>query len=148
MKPEKKLASAEQLKGEKNSGKQGGKAGVYRRPLLAALALAALALAVCIYFISGRTQPQPAEENTVLARQPETVKLISRSREEVAEVTITTAVQSCTVVNGKTRDSGTGSREVRRRYERRFISERRRSGYRHRDPREICPQPLRFLQAG
>ena len=106
MKPEKKLASAEQLKGEKNSGKQGGKAGVYRRPLLAALALAALALAVCIYFISGRTQPQPAEENTVPARQPETVKLISRSREEVAEVTITTAAQSCTVVNGKTRDSG------------------------------------------
>lgn len=104
MKPEKKLASAEQLKGEKNSGMQGGKSGVGRRPLLAALALAALALAVCIYLISGRTQPQPAEESAVPARQPETVKLISRSREEVAEVTITTAAQSCTVVNGKTRE--------------------------------------------
>ena len=71
MEPGKKLAPAEQLKGAKNSGKQSGKAGAPRRPLLAAAALAALALALGIYFISGRTQPQPqpAEENAVTSRQ-------------------------------------------------------------------------------
>ena len=114
MEPGKKLASAEQLKGTKNSGKQSGKAGAHRRPLLAAAVLAALALAIGIYFISGRTQPQPqpAEESTTASRQPEMVKLISRSREEVAEVTITAAGQSSTVVNGKTQASGPDGRHT------------------------------------
>ena len=99
--PEKRLASAEELKGRRGAGEQ--RPGRGRRGLGVLLALLALAAAAGIYAFSLRPGESPAAQETAApaAAGNERVALISRKREEVAGVTVTRADESYTVVPGE-----------------------------------------------
>ncbi len=104
MDPERKLASSEELKGRKQSrGTKGQQADGRRGLIPAVVLLAALALAVAIYLISGQARPatpNPTEPPAAEAKT-ESVRLIERSRDQVAEVTIAAGGEEYTVVNGR-----------------------------------------------
>ena len=100
--PGKKLASAEELKGKKNSGDR--RPGRRRMFLGVSLALLALAAAAGIYFISLRGPAAPDVRETAAPAETKAARetLIARTRDEVAEVTVEREGEAYTVVNGET----------------------------------------------
>jgi len=108
---EKKLASAEELKGKQKDGRRNGEKKSFLPKAI--LVLAALALAAGIFIFSGQVQPATEETPapTATAAADERVRLIERSRAEVAEVTVAHGDRQYTIVSG---DAGTEGGESTR----------------------------------